>query len=58
MRLLIIEGDQKTARVLAKGLREEGFVVDIAPKGSGSTRYRRRETNLTCGFNGHIDCSP
>ena len=33
MRLLIIEGDQKTARVLAKGLREEGFVVDIAPTG-------------------------
>jgi DNA-binding response OmpR family regulator len=32
MRLLIIEGDQKTARALAKGLREEGFVVDIAPK--------------------------
>jgi DNA-binding response OmpR family regulator len=33
MRLLIIEDDQKTARVLAKGLREEGFVVDIAPTG-------------------------
>lgn len=34
MRILIMEDDQKAARVLANGLREEGFVVDIAPNGA------------------------
>ena len=33
MRALIIEDDQKTARLLAKGLREERFSVDIAHSG-------------------------
>src|SRR3989441_2142221 len=33
MRLLLIEDDRKAARVLAKGLQEEGFVVDLAPTG-------------------------
>jgi len=33
MRLLLIEDDRKAARVLAKGLREEGFVVDVAATG-------------------------
>src|SRR5713226_8713445 len=33
MRLLLIEDDRKAARVLAKGLQEEGFVVDVAPTG-------------------------
>jgi DNA-binding response OmpR family regulator len=33
MRLLLIEDDSKAARVLAKGLREEGWVVDIAATG-------------------------
>ena len=33
MKLLLIEDDQKAARSLQKGLREEGFVVDIAPDG-------------------------
>ncbi|HEX2828375.1 MAG TPA: response regulator transcription factor [Burkholderiales bacterium] len=30
MRILLIEDDRKAARLLARGLREEGFVVDIA----------------------------
>ena len=33
MRLLLVEDDQKAARVLSRGLREEGFVVDVAPSG-------------------------
>src|SRR2546428_11829666 len=33
MRLLLIEADRKAARLLAKGLQEEGFVVDVAPTG-------------------------
>lgn len=33
MRVLIIEDDQKAARVMANGLREEGFVVDVARNG-------------------------
>jgi DNA-binding response OmpR family regulator len=33
MRLLLVEDDKKAARVLARGLGEEGFVVDIAHSG-------------------------
>ena len=33
MRVLLIEDDPKAARLLAKGLREEGFVVDVAATG-------------------------
>src|SRR5213594_600844 len=33
MRVLLIEDDRKAARLLAKGLQEEGFVVDVAPTG-------------------------
>src|SRR4030095_9104740 len=33
MRILVIEDDQEAARLLAKGLREEGWVVDIAHSG-------------------------
>lgn len=33
MRLLLIEDDRKAARLLAKGLREEGFVVDVSYSG-------------------------
>jgi DNA-binding response OmpR family regulator len=35
MRLLIIDGDQKAAHVLANGLRDERFVVDLAHTGAG-----------------------
>src|SRR5262245_21745258 len=33
MHLLLIEDDTEAARFLAKGLRESGYVVDIAPDG-------------------------
>jgi DNA-binding response OmpR family regulator len=33
MRVLLIEDDAKAAKVVGKGLREEGFVVDVAPSG-------------------------
>src|SRR5262249_337259 len=35
MRILIIEDDRKAARLLAKGLQEERFVVDIPYSGEG-----------------------
>jgi DNA-binding response OmpR family regulator len=35
MRLLIIDGDQKATHVLANGLRDERFVVDLAHTGAG-----------------------
>src|SRR4029453_13952480 len=41
MRILVIEDEKKTAAFLAKGLREAGFVVDVAPDGEaglGGTR--------------------
>jgi len=33
MRLLLVEDDKKAARVLTRGLLEEGFVVDVAHSG-------------------------
>jgi len=33
MRILVIEDEKKAAAFLAKGLREAGFVVDLAPDG-------------------------
>jgi DNA-binding response OmpR family regulator len=33
MRILLIEDDRKAARLLTKGLQEEGFVVDVAVTG-------------------------
>ena len=33
MRVLVIEDDRKAARLLAKGLQEEGFVVDVSATG-------------------------
>jgi DNA-binding response OmpR family regulator len=33
MRVLLIEDDHKAAKLLAKGLQEEGFVVDLAATG-------------------------
>lgn len=34
MKLLLVEDDHKAAQSLQKGLREEGFVVDVAPDGN------------------------
>ena len=33
MRVLLVEDDRKAAKLLAKGLQEEGFVVDVAATG-------------------------
>jgi two-component system copper resistance phosphate regulon response regulator CusR len=33
MRILVVEDEKKTAAFLAKGLREAGFTVDLAPDG-------------------------
>jgi len=33
MRILLIEDDQEAARLLARGLREEGWIVDVALSG-------------------------
>jgi DNA-binding response OmpR family regulator len=33
MRILVVEDDHEAARLLAKGLREEGWVVDVAHSG-------------------------
>ena len=41
MRLLLIEDDRKAAKLLARGLREEGFVVDVAPTGEAGELWVR-----------------
>jgi DNA-binding response OmpR family regulator len=42
MRILLVEDDRKAARILARGLEEEGFVVDLAA--SGEEGEERAET--------------
>jgi two-component system, OmpR family, response regulator len=42
MRILLVEDDEKAARLLGKGLREEGFVVDVAPDGNRGDEDRRQ----------------
>ncbi|HEU5187159.1 MAG TPA: response regulator transcription factor [Candidatus Saccharimonadales bacterium] len=39
MRLLIIEDEQKIARALKKGLRQEGFAVDVCFNGDEGLRF-------------------
>src|SRR5437763_12947751 len=47
MRILVIEDEKKTAAFRAKGLREAGFVVDVAPDGgAGLAATRASEFNL------------
>jgi DNA-binding response OmpR family regulator len=47
MRLLVVEDDGKAARLLARGLQEEGFVVDIAATGEeGEEKARVNEYDL------------
>ena len=41
MRILIIEDEIKTAGFLAKGLREAGFVVDVARDGQTGLKFAR-----------------
>ena len=39
MRILIVEDDKRTARFISKGLRQEGFAVDIAPNGEDGLHF-------------------
>ena len=41
MRILVIEDEKKTAAFLAKGLREAGFIVDVAPDGEAGLAATR-----------------
>ena len=41
MRILVIEDEKKTAAFLAKGLREAGFAVDVAPDGETGLEQAR-----------------
>jgi two-component system OmpR family response regulator len=36
MRLLLVEDDEKLARAVARGLRDEGYAVDVAPDGDAA----------------------
>ena len=36
MRLLLVEDDEKLARAVARGLRHEGYAVDVAPDGDAA----------------------
>jgi len=47
MRILVIEDEKKTAAFLAKGLREAGFAVDVAPDGeTGLEQARAKKFDL------------
>jgi two-component system, OmpR family, copper resistance phosphate regulon response regulator CusR len=47
MRILVVEDEKKTAAFLAKGLREAGFAVDVAPDGeTGLERARAKKFDL------------
>lgn len=47
MRILIVEDDRKVASFLAKGLREEGYAVDVSHDGSeGLVKARIHEFDL------------
>ncbi len=39
VRILIVEDDKRTARFISKGLRQEGFAVDIAPNGEDGLHF-------------------
>src|SRR3954468_8234549 len=41
MRILVIEDEKKTAAFLAKGFREAGFDVDVAPDGESGLEQAR-----------------
>lgn len=44
MRLLIVEDEPKTSAYLAKGLREQGFVVDAVSRGDDGLHLARNES--------------
>jgi DNA-binding response OmpR family regulator len=44
MRILVIEDDEEAARLLARGLREEGWVVDVAHTGTAGDEMATIDT--------------
>ena len=46
MRILVIEDEKKTAAFLAKGLREAGFVVEIARDGETGLQLARASRHV------------
>ena len=48
MKILVVEDDRKVAGFIEQGLKEEGFVVDVAPDGDEATRHSRHR-NATHG---------
>jgi two-component system copper resistance phosphate regulon response regulator CusR len=47
MRLFVVEDEAKVARFIERGLREEGYVVDVAADGdAGSALAREHEYAL------------
>ena len=49
MRILLVEDEPHAARMLAKGLREQAYAVDVAPDGERlSTRSSIRTTTPSC----------
>jgi len=47
MRLLLVEDDEETSRLVAKGLRQEGYSVDVAHDGqSGLDKAEKAEYDL------------
>lgn len=43
MRILLVEDEPDAARMIAKGLREQAYAVDIAP--GGETGWEKASTN-------------
>ncbi len=37
MRILVVEDEPRMANVIARGLREQSYAVDVAPDGIGGT---------------------
>jgi DNA-binding response OmpR family regulator len=37
MKILVVEDDRKVAGFIEQGLKEEGYVVDVAPAGDEAT---------------------
>lgn len=41
VRVLVAEDDENLGEVLARGLREQGYVVDLVPDGETAANYLR-----------------
>src|SRR5882672_4666308 len=54
MRILLVEDDQEAARLLTKGLREEGWAVDIAHSGEAGDGIEDRVRGLNAGADDYL----